>query len=178
MLFCQGCLTDSDLRIQKIIISQLTRFNRLLVPIKKWTGFFNVGPLGKPFTPPAVIFRDFMILRQIKSDNFWFEDFLLSHTVINLFIIPHTPYIQAILMSIINELELQLKILVSKPSDPTEDGANIKYVELLFCQKRERVWVSVSGDTSESFITISFKGEGFTEPGKRRPLLKSSLCPG
>src|SRR5690625_3611519 len=113
MLFCQGCLTDSDLRIQKIIISQLTRFNRLLVPIKRWTGFFNVGPLGKPCSPQAVIFRDFMILRQIKSDNFWFEDFRLSHTAIHLFILPPSPYVRAILMSIINELELQLKILVS-----------------------------------------------------------------
>src|SRR5690625_7556262 len=103
-----------------------------------WSCFYNVGPLCNLYTPPAFIIRNFIILRQIKSDNFWFEDFLLSHTVINLFIIPHTPYIQAILMSIINELELQLKILVSKPSDPTEDGANIKYVELLFCQKRDR----------------------------------------
>src|SRR5690625_4130382 len=110
MLFCQGCLTDSDLRIQKIIISQLTRFNRLLVPIKKWTDFFNVGPLGKPFSPPAVQFREFIILRQINSDNSWFHAFRLSHTVLNVFIIPHTQYKQAILMSDITELDLQLTI--------------------------------------------------------------------
>src|SRR5690625_2988171 len=109
MLVCQGCLTDSDLRIQKIIISQLTRFNRLLVPITEWTGFFNVGPLGKPFSPPAVICRDFMILRQIECDNFWPEDFLLTHTVVNLFIITRNPYIWSILMSIIIEYEPQIK---------------------------------------------------------------------
>src|SRR5690625_9849 len=109
VFFCQGCLTDSDLRIQKIIISQLTRFNRLLMPIKQWTGFFNVGPLGKPFSPPAVIFRDFMILRQVECDNFWPEDFLLTHTVVNLFIITRNPYIWSILMSIIIEYEPQIK---------------------------------------------------------------------
>src|SRR5690625_3109653 len=144
MLFCQGCLTDSDLRIQKIIISQLTRFNRLLVPIKKWRAFLTVVPHVNPSSPPAVVSRVFLLCRQSKAVTAWFAAFLPGKNVKHLFLLPPPPYIQAILMSIINELELQLKILVSKPSDPTEDGANIKYVELLFCQKRERVWVSVS----------------------------------
>src|SRR5690625_685343 len=109
MLFCQGCLTDSDLRIQKIIISQLNQVNRLLIPLTQWTRFFYVCPLGQRFSPPAVSFRDFMILRQVECDNFWPEDFLLTHTVLNLFITTRNPYIWSIFMSIIIQYEPPIK---------------------------------------------------------------------
>jgi hypothetical protein len=58
-------------RNTKIVKTEISGQVRLVVPAKKRTRFGDIRPLGKSFSPPRVVFRNRMKLRQIKGNNSW-----------------------------------------------------------------------------------------------------------
>ena len=61
----QLCLLLANFRQSQVLETQVGRQVGLIVPAEQGTGFHNVVPLGKSPTPPFVILRDGVILRQI-----------------------------------------------------------------------------------------------------------------
>lgn len=69
VLLCKIVLLDQKISITKIVISNcVVRNMRLVMILKLWASIFYVMPLREAFAPPLVIFRDGMILREVKCD--------------------------------------------------------------------------------------------------------------
>ena len=75
VLLCKIVLLDQEISITKIVISDCGVRNMGLVMIfELWTSIFLVMPFREAFAPPEVIFRDGMILRQVKGDWFYHDE--------------------------------------------------------------------------------------------------------
>ena len=75
---CKLSLLLAHFRHAQIIKTQVGRQVGLVVTFEKRLGFSHIGPFGKSFPPPLVIFRDGVVLRKIKCDQsgFFVHDLL------------------------------------------------------------------------------------------------------
>src|SRR5680860_68004 len=55
----------------QVIVSQMNRAVWLMMSLKQGLGLADIGPFGKAFSPPAIIFSKGMKLRQIKCNRPW-----------------------------------------------------------------------------------------------------------
>jgi hypothetical protein len=61
-------LSRASLGEPQIIEAQIRRYSRLVVPSKKWSGFRDIGPLGKTRTPPVIVLGYWMKLRKVECN--------------------------------------------------------------------------------------------------------------
>jgi len=69
VLACEGGLARTRGRVAQIVTTELARRVRLIVVGEARLRSHDVAPLGEAFTPPAVVFRDRMVLRQVERDQ-------------------------------------------------------------------------------------------------------------
>ena len=68
ILFCQLDLLIHNLVNTEVVKPQIGWQTGLIVSYIVWTSFRNVGPLCESPSPPTVVLRNGMILRQIKRN--------------------------------------------------------------------------------------------------------------
>ena len=57
----------------QIVVSQVGRHSRLIMPAIQGFRLAHIGPFGEPFAPPRVIFRNRVVLRQVKCNDSCFH---------------------------------------------------------------------------------------------------------
>ena len=75
----QLCLFLQHTWIAQVVVSKHRGNMRLIVAVKIRTSCAHIGPLSKSFSPPFIIFRDRVKLREIKRDCFQFSCGWPSH---------------------------------------------------------------------------------------------------
>ena len=65
----QSRLAAHHLRIRQVVAAQLPRLDRLRVPVVEGAGAVDVLPVGEPCSPPGVVLRDLMELRQVEGEH-------------------------------------------------------------------------------------------------------------
>lgn len=70
-LQCASCrLSFQNQWIAQIVVFKFPRLMRLVMIFEKGLAFFFIYPISESFTPPRIIFRNGMVLRQIESNDF------------------------------------------------------------------------------------------------------------
>ena len=76
ILFCHFGLSNTRFLLTQIIIAQVGRYVRLIVPAKSGPSRRHVYPFGKTMPPPEIVFRDGMVLGKIKGNHFHWTMYL------------------------------------------------------------------------------------------------------
>src|SRR5258707_4345321 len=66
MLSCQVCLGRPDFGNTEVVKAQVCGNRRLTMSAEHGARFGHVGPFSKPLTPPSIVFRNRVVLREIK----------------------------------------------------------------------------------------------------------------
>ena len=65
----QSRLAAHHIRIRQVVSAQLSRLDRLRVPVVEGAGAVDVRPVGEPCPPPGVVLGDLMELREVEGEH-------------------------------------------------------------------------------------------------------------
>jgi hypothetical protein len=66
-------LLVADFRKAKVVVAEVCGEMGLVVAGEERSGSGYIAPLGETRTPPLVVFRDWVVLREIEGEEFWFH---------------------------------------------------------------------------------------------------------